>query len=266
MKRIRIEIKQIKKHFPDTILKTSSKEGQKRQYILQNVNLTLYDDEILVILGRNGCGKSVLFKIINALIPPDEGRIIIDGEDIHQLQGKELIQARKKIGFVFQKSGLFDSMTVGENVGFSLNRFSKKTRSEIDSLVRQKLAHVGLSGVEKKMPAELSGGMQKRAGLARAIIQNPEIILYDDPTAGLDPILSDAIGDLILKLKDDLCVSSMVITHDLDLVEKLADRVCLLYKGEIHGPFPWSDFQNSDNPVIKQYLSGSLSGPINLLE
>lgn len=234
--------------------------------VLRDVNLDLRDGEVLVLLGRNGCGKSVLFKVIDALLQPDRGTVRVDGENILNKKGPDLDRLRMKFGFVFQKSGLFDSLTVGENVAFGLNRYTNKSQREIEEIVATKLSQVGMKGAETKFPAELSGGMQKRVGLARAIALNPEIVLYDDPTAGLDPILTDAIGSLILKMKGEFGITSLVITHDLKLMDKIADRVCLLYRGEILGLAPLREFRESEDPVIRQYLEGSLDGPIDLLE
>jgi phospholipid/cholesterol/gamma-HCH transport system ATP-binding protein len=249
----RIEVRSVRKSFGD-------------QVVLDGCDLKLEDGEIVVLLGRNGCGKSVLFKIIDSLLHPDSGNVLVDGESITEANGSRLDEIRRKIGYVFQKSGLFDSMSVGENVSFMLRRFKMMPEDQIQSRVEEKLTQVGLPDAASKMPAELSGGMQKRAGLARAIIQDPEIILYDDPTAGLDPVLTDAIAALILDLRERLEVSSLVITHDLNLVEKIGDRIYLMYQGKIRGGLSWPELKQSSDPVIQQYLKGDLEGPISLIE
>ena len=199
---VKIELQEIKKYF-----------GEKP--VLRNMNLSINQGETHVVIGRSGCGKSVMLKHIVGLYKPDSGRVFVDGEDITDLPEHELYRVRKKFGFLFQGSALLDSLTVGENVGLGLTELSKYPSSEIKRIVAEKLAMVGMTGIEDYMPADLSGGMKKRVGLARAIAMEPEIIIYDEPTTGLDPIMADSINELIIHLKDQLNITSIVVTHDM---------------------------------------------------
>ena len=217
----------------------------------------------MVIIGRSGCGKSVLLKHIVGILKPDRGEIFVNGENIVNLDRKRLSELRMKIGVLFQEGALFDSLTVGENVGFLLLEHSKKSRREIfEKYVREKLAMVGLRGVEDLRPAELSGGMKKRVGLARAICANPELILYDEPTTGVDPIMAAVINDLIRKLHNQLKVTSVAVTHDIKSAYKIADRIAMLYQGKIIEVGTPREIKNSSNPVIQQFIKGEKEGPI----
>ena len=203
--------------------------------VLRGINLKIEPGETTVIIGKSGEGKSVLLKHILKLLSPDSGEVIIEGQQINDLNLKQLYELRKKFGFLFQGAALFDSMTVEENVGLALvenkNGFSEK---EIEEIVKEKLFLVGLPGVEKLKPAELSGGMKKRVGLARALVTNPDYILYDEPTTGLDPIMSDSIDNLIKELSEKLNVTSVVVTHDMYSVKNVADVVAMMHEGKIH--------------------------------
>ena len=235
--------------------------------VLEGLNLKIKRGETLVIIGRSGIGKSVLLKHIAGLMKPDKGEVIIDGVDITQLNEKELTEVQKKIGMVFQGAALFDSLTVEENVGFFLFRYKLKELGydKIRKIVREKLRLVGLSGVENMLPSELSGGMKKRVGLARAIANDPEIILYDEPTTGLDPILADAINNLIVKTQKALNVTSVVVTHDMVSAYKVADRIAMINNGKIIFEGRPDEVKNSDNPYLQQFIEGRSEGPIKVI-
>lgn len=201
-----------------------------RQQVLRDVNLTIPRGQTLVLLGESGCGKTVLMKTVIGLIRPTSGRVVFDGRDITTLSQRELTQLRTRFGFVFQQAALFDSMTIADNVSFPLRQHTLQSRPEMRRKVLQLLAEVGLpDGVAAKKPAELSGGMRKRVGLARALAMNPEIMLYDEPTTGLDPIMSDVINELILRVRRQHPVTSIVVTHDMHSARKVADRLVMLY-------------------------------------
>src|SRR3989338_1667905 len=230
--------------------------------VLDNLNLIINSGEVIVIIGRSGCGKSVLLKHIIGLIRPDMGQIIIDGNDVTRLEEYEMDKIRLSFGMLFQGAALFDSMTVGENVGFKLREHTNIAGSEIQKKVADALELVGLKGIENLMPSELSGGMKKRVGLARAICNNPKIILYDEPTTGLDPIMADAINDLIADLNNKLNVTSIVVTHDMVSAFKIADRIAMLYKGKIRTIGTPNEIKNTKDPIVKQFITGAAKGPI----
>ncbi len=230
--------------------------------VLKGLDLTIKDGETLVIIGRSGCGKSILLKHIMAIMEPDEGRILIDGTDILSLNSREQEQFRLRLGMLFQGSALFDSLTVEQNVGFSLCEHTRLSRSVVMEKVTEKLRLVGLPGIEDLMPSELSGGMKKRVGLARAICNEPKIILYDEPTTGLDPINADVINDLILRMQEHLKVTSIVVTHDMTSAYKVGNRIAMLYGGKIIGSGTPQDIQNTSDPIIRQFITGSARGPI----
>jgi phospholipid/cholesterol/gamma-HCH transport system ATP-binding protein len=230
--------------------------------VLQGVNLEIGEGETMVIIGQSGSGKSVLLKHIIGMLKPDRGRVFIDDVDITGLREDALQPVLRKFGMLFQGAALFDSLTVGENVAFGLRRYTKNTKKEIEAIVLESLEKVGLRGVEGLMPHELSGGMKKRVGLARAIAYKPQIILYDEPSTGIDPIRADSINDLINQMKRDLCVTSVVITHDMVSCYKVADRIAMLYNGviiEIGSP---AEIQATANPIVQQFISGRAGGPI----
>jgi phospholipid/cholesterol/gamma-HCH transport system ATP-binding protein len=230
--------------------------------VLDNLNLTITTGETKVIIGRSGCGKSVLLKHIIGLLKPEAGQVIIDGEDITKMNEKELSRIRLKFGMLFQGAALFDSLNVGENVGFTLREHSDFSETEIHKRVKESLALVGLKEIEELMPAELSGGMRKRVGLARAICSRPQIVLYDEPTTGVDPIMGDVINDLIIQLHDKLNVTSIAVTHDMTSAYKIADRMAMMYKGKIISAGSPNEIKNTQNPVVRQFISGAASGPI----
>ena len=220
--------------------------------VLSGVNLLINKGETTVIIGRSGCGKSVLIKHIVGLLQPDSGWVKVDGQIVSELNTNELYELRKMFGFLFQGAALFDSLTVEENVGLSLveskNNYSK---TEIEKVVKEKLELVGLKDIYKLKPAELSGGMKKRVGLARALVTNPDYILYDEPTTGLDPIMSDSIDILIKELSQKIKVTSVVVTHDLYSVKNVADKVALMHDGKIQFEgTPAELFNSEDNDVI----------------
>jgi phospholipid/cholesterol/gamma-HCH transport system ATP-binding protein len=230
--------------------------------VLQGVNLEVGVGETTVIIGQSGSGKSVLLKHIIGMLRPDSGQIFVDGVEITGLRPRELQGTLRKFGMLFQGAALFDSLTVGENVAFGLKRYTRHSRKEIEAIVSESLAEVGLRGVEDLMPHELSGGMKKRVGLARAIAYKPEIILYDEPSTGIDPIRADSINDLINQLKRDLGVTSVVITHDMVSCYKVADRIAMLYDGVIIETGTPAEIQASSNPIVRQFISGRAGGPI----
>jgi phospholipid/cholesterol/gamma-HCH transport system ATP-binding protein len=230
--------------------------------VLRGVNLTIEQGESMTVIGGSGSGKSVLIKHVIGLLHPDKGRVIVDGQLMNDLDEFGLNELRKKFGMLFQMAALFDSLTVWENVGFSLKQHTKHSDKEIREIATQKLALVGLKDVEDKMPSELSGGMKKRVGLARAIAMDPAIILYDEPTTGLDPIAADAINDLIIDLRKKLGVTSVSITHDMHSAYKISDRIAMLYKGEILETGTPDQIRNSANPIVHQFITGSAVGPI----
>ena len=229
---------------------------------MSGVNLTIKDGETLVIIGRSGCGKSVLLKHIMALMECDSGTIFINGKDMFSLSSQEQDEIRLKIGMVFQGAALFDSLDVADNVGFSLIEHTKMLPGDIAVKVREKLKLVGLGGVEDVMPSDLSGGMKKRVSLARAICNDPKIVLYDEPTTGLDPINSDVINDLILRMQEKLKVTSIVVTHDMISAYKVGNRIAMLYEGKIIGVGTPDEIRNTKDPVIQQFITGSAKGPI----
>ncbi len=230
--------------------------------VLQGLNLSIPRGETLVIIGRSGCGKSVLLKLILGLITPDSGQVKVDGKDISLLPEEEMTQLRTRIGMLFQGGALFDSMSVGDNVGFSLIEHSDMAPPKIRQIVREKLRMVGLAGIEYLDPSQLSGGMKKRVALARAICQNPEIMFYDEPTTGLDPIMAEAINELIVHLNNTLKVTSIVVTHDMHSAYKVGNRIAMLFEGKIIGVGTPDEIRNSKNPIIQQFIHGSPRGPI----
>ncbi len=223
--------------------------------VLRGVNLEIKEGESLAIIGRSGCGKSVLLKHIVGLLLPDEGYIKFDGKIISNLDRKELYEIRRKFGFLFQGAALFDSMTVEENVGIALvENDSGFSKDEIKKIVEEKLELVGLPGTQNLKPSELSGGMKKRVGLARALVSNPEYILYDEPTTGLDPIMSDSIDDLIKDLNQKLNVTSIIVTHDMFSVKNTADRIAMMHEGRIYFTGTSAEVLESSDPVIKKFI------------
>jgi len=235
-----------------------------KNHILSGVNLEVARGESIVVIGGSGSGKSVMLKHIIGLLKPDEGKVIIDSTDLSGLNEDGLNEFRKKYGMLFQSAALFDSMRVWENVGFALSRHTHMTDHDIKEVAVQKLKMVGLINVENVMPSELSGGMRKRVGLARAIAMEPEIMLYDEPTTGLDPIMADAINELIIEMNNKLNVTSVTITHDMKSAYKIADTIAMLYNGVIIARGTPEEIENSQDPYVKQFVKGSAVGPIVL--
>lgn len=232
------------------------------QKVLDDVSLTIPKGQTTVILGPSGTGKSVFIKLLVGLLKPDAGRILIDGVDITAMKERELYEVRKKFGMLFQDGALFDSMTVADNIAFPLQRHTRKKDSEIRKIVGEKLAQVGLPGVEHKYPGELSGGMRKRVGIARALALEPEFVLFDEPNSGLDPVMSDAIDKLILRMQRELGLTFVVISHDLDGTFQIADRIAMLYKAKVVAEGDASVVRQADDPILKQFFTRSSDGPI----
>jgi phospholipid/cholesterol/gamma-HCH transport system ATP-binding protein len=230
--------------------------------VLRGVDLEIARGETMVVIGQSGSGKSVLLKHIIGLLSPDRGRVFVDDQEITCLDENARLAATRKCGYLFQAAALFDSMTVAENIAFGLTRYARLDRAEVRRVVAECLERVGLRGIEDLMPAELSGGMTTRVGLARAIAYRPEIMLYDEPSAGIDPIRADSINDLINQLKRDMGVTSVVITHDMKSAFKVADRVALLYGGRIVEEGTPAALAASANPVVQQFINGRAAGPI----
>jgi phospholipid/cholesterol/gamma-HCH transport system ATP-binding protein len=230
--------------------------------VLRGVDLEVETGETMVVIGQSGSGKSVLLKHLIGILKPDKGEIYIDGLEITRLGEERLQRITRKFGMLFQAAALFDSLTVGENVSFGLERYTDHSPAEIRRIVAESLNKVGLNDIEGLMPFELSGGMRKRVGLARAIAYGPEIILYDEPSTGIDPIRADSINDLINDLKRDLHVTSVVITHDMVSSYKVADRIAMLYEGRIIEIGTPAEIQASANPIIQQFIHGQARGPI----
>lgn len=225
--------------------------------VLDNINLEIATGETMVIIGPSGSGKSTLLRLIVGLVRPTRGEIWIDGQEISQLKETELNQIRLRMGMVFQYSALFDSMSVGENVAFGLRQHTQMTEAEIAKVVSRKLRMVGLFGKENVMPNELSGGMKKRVSLARAIAVNPQIVLYDEPTAGLDPIMSGKIDRLITSTRRIMGVTSVVVTHHMSSAFNIADRIAMIYGGQIIELGSVEQFRQSENPIVQQFIHGT---------
>ncbi|MCX5703783.1 MAG: ABC transporter ATP-binding protein [Candidatus Omnitrophica bacterium] len=230
--------------------------------VLDKTNLKINTGSTCVIIGRSGCGKSVLLKHIVGILRPDSGRVFVDGKEVGKLRDKDLTALRMKIGMFFQGGALFDSLTVAENVGFGLIEHSQISRKELLERVEESLCLVGLCGIGNLAPSELSGGMKKRVALARSICMKPEIILYDEPTTGVDPITADSINELIKTLHDKLKVTSIVVTHDMKSAYKVADRIAMLYQGKIIEEGTPEEIQNTQHPVVHQFINGLAKGPI----
>ena len=234
-------------------------------HVLRGVHLEIQQGESMVVIGGSGSGKTVLIKCIIGLIRPDGGEIYVDGLEITSLNERRLNEVRKKFGMLFQGGALFDSMKVWENVGFGLRQQTRLGEEEIRRIATEKLRLLGLKDVEDLMPAELSGGMKKRVSLARAIALEPEMLLYDEPTTGIDPVVADAINELIIQMREKLNVTSIAITHDMKSAYKIGDRIAMLYQGKIIGVGTPDDIKNSPNPIVQQFIQGKSEGPIQLL-
>lgn len=230
--------------------------------VLREMSISVEKGETLVIVGGSGTGKSVTLKHIIGLLRPDRGHVLIDGHDITRMKDVELNQFRRRFGMSFQEGALFDSMSVFENIAFPLRRHTKMTEDEIRARVEECLEDVHLHGVETKRPSELSGGMRRRVGFARAISLKPEILLFDEPTTGLDPVISDVIAELIREMDRKLGTTTVTITHDMKVAFKIADRVAMLYEGHIIEQGTPAEFQASKNPIVRQFIEGRADGPL----
>ena len=238
-----IEVRNLTKHFGSNP-------------VLKDVSFRIERGESVVIIGRSGCGKSVLLKHLIGLLQPDAGQVLIEGEGIVGMGERELLRVRRKFGMLFQSAALFDSMTVAENVGFAFRRERALPNREIRQRVAEVLEMVDLPGTENKKPSELSGGMRKRVGLARAIIYRPAIVLYDEPTTGLDPIVSDSIDQLILRVRDRLSVTTVVVTHDMRSTRRLGQRILMLHNRQIYAAGTADEIFHSSDPIVRRFIEG----------
>ena len=226
------------------------------QPVLRGVDLRIESGEALVIIGRSGGGKSVLLKHLIGLIRPDGGEVLVEGENIGPLNERALLRVRSKFGMLFQNAALFDSMNVAENVGFALVQSRRWTDGQIALKVAEALEMVELAGIEEKKPSELSGGMRKRVGLARAIVYRPQIVLYDEPTTGLDPVVADTIDHLIIRISERLAVTSIAVTHDMRSASRIGRRIVMLHEGRIHASGTPDEIFNSADPVVRRFVKG----------
>jgi phospholipid/cholesterol/gamma-HCH transport system ATP-binding protein len=235
-------------------------------HVLRGLNLAVRPGESMVVIGGSGTGKSVLIKCIIGILNPDRGNIFVAGQDIGSLKEKDLYQLRKKFGMLFQAGALFDSMKVWENVGFGLLQHTTLSKKEVKKRAIEKLNLLGLHQIEDLMPSELSGGMRKRVSLARAIAMEPEILLYDEPTTGLDPIRADTINALIVEMRKKIKVTSITITHDMVSAYKVGDRIAMLYQGKIIEVGTPAEIKNSSSAIVQQFIQGKAEGPITQAE
>jgi phospholipid/cholesterol/gamma-HCH transport system ATP-binding protein len=247
-----IQLKGVKKSFGD-------------QVVLNGVNLEIPKGQITAIIGPSGEGKSVLLKHMIGLLRPDEGQVVVEGEEISRMGRSALNRVRGKFGMLFQNAALFDSLDVFENVAFPLREKTRLSEHEIIQRVREALLHVGLTAVEAKYPDQLSGGMKKRVGLARALLMDPRIILFDEPTTGLDPVICRAIHQMIKETHARFGYTAVVVSHEIPRIFDISDRVAVLYRGSIIAVGTPEEIQASEHPVVRQFISGSLEGPIQLI-
>jgi phospholipid/cholesterol/gamma-HCH transport system ATP-binding protein len=232
--------------------------------VLQNCTLEIKERAITCLIGLSGAGKSTILRLLNGLRMPDAGRVSVRGRDLRDLSQRDLVELRQKIGFSFQFAALFDSLTIGENVAMPLREHTRMSKKEIDTIVMRTLDSVGLANAYERMPSELSGGMLKRAGFARAIVTNPECVLYDEPTTGLDPIITHVLTDTIKRLRKQLDSTAVVVSHDLGSIYAMADYVAMLFEGAIIAYGTVDELKRSPNPIVQQFLQGSEVGPIPL--
>ena len=235
-------------------------------HVLRGIDLNVKHGESMVVIGGSGSGKSVLIKCIIGILKPEQGKIYVAGQEIVSLKEKGLYETRKKFGMLFQAGALFDSMKVWENVGFALLQHTNLSKEEVKKTAIEKLNLLGLYHIEDLMPSELSGGMRKRVGLARAIAIEPEILLYDEPTTGLDPIRADSINELIVEMREKIKVTSITITHDMVSAYKIGDRIAMLYQGKITEAGTPDEIKNSTNAIVQQFIQGKAEGPITRAE
>ncbi len=233
--------------------------------VLKGIDIDIQDGETFVIIGQSGSGKSVFLKLLIGLLKPDRGKIFIQGKDITEMNNRQLNKLRTEFGMVFQYAALFDSLNVFENVAFSLMEHTDLDDENIRQRVQECLKLVGLEGIEEKMPAELSGGMKKRVAIARAIALNPKIILYDEPTAGLDPVVASSINKLIKELKHKTRTTSVVVTHDMKSAYEVGDRIAMLYQGKLIEIGTPQEIQSTSNSVVRQFINGESEGPITAI-
>jgi phospholipid/cholesterol/gamma-HCH transport system ATP-binding protein len=246
-----IEIRDLHKSFAD-------------KKVLQGVDLDIETGQTTTVIGGSGSGKSVLFKHIIGLMKPDAGTILVDGEDITKMKESDLYGMVAKFGLVFQSGALFDSMSVGKNVAFGIHNKKDMTAADLDAVIEHSLNQVGLSDVTHLLPAELSGGMKKRVAIARVIAKKPQIIMFDEPTTGLDPIMADIINDLIIKVTDNKGITSIVITHDMTSAYKISDKIAVLYEGRIIETGSPDEIRKTNNAVVRQFIEGKAEGPIKI--
>lgn len=230
--------------------------------VMQNLSLDIVEGAITCIIGLSGAGKSTILRLLNGLKKPDSGRVFVKGRDITDMPERELVDLRRTIGFSFQFAALFDSLSIGDNIALPLREHTKMHEPEIAKIVAATLDSVGLAHVEERFPAELSGGMVKRAGFARAVVTNPEVVLYDEPTTGLDPIITHVLTDLIVKLRERLNGTAVVVSHDLESIYMMADYIAMLFEGAIVAYGTVAEIRRSPNPIVQQFLQGSEVGPI----
>lgn len=230
--------------------------------VMQNLSLDIVEGAITCIIGLSGAGKSTILRLLNGLKRPDTGRVFVKERDITEMPERELIDLRRSIGFSFQFAALFDSLSIGDNIALPLREHTKMSEAEIATIVASTLDSVGLAHVEDRFPAELSGGMVKRAGFARAVVTNPEVVLYDEPTTGLDPIITHVLTDLIVKLRERLDGTAVVVSHDLESIYMMADYIAMLFEGAIVAYGTVEEIRRSPNPIVQQFLQGSEVGPI----
>jgi phospholipid/cholesterol/gamma-HCH transport system ATP-binding protein len=234
--------------------------------VLDGLSVNIAPAESLVIIGGSGTGKSVLLKHIIGLLKPDSGTVEVDGQAVEKLGNREITEFRRKFGMSFQEGALFDSMTVWQNVAFPLQRLKKMSHGEIDDRVEECLSMVRLEGVAEKLPSQLSGGMRRRVGFARSVAHEPEILLFDEPTTGLDPVTTALIDEVILDLSDRLKTTSVTITHDMESAFRIGDRIAMLYQGKIIAEAPPDEFQRLDDPRVQQFIHGKAEGPLSAEE
>ncbi len=248
-----IRIEHLKKSFGDRM-------------VLNDIHFEIYRGETMVVMGGSGCGKSTLLRHLIGAMKPDEGRVLFMGEDLNELDGDGLDQIRRKFGMLFQSSALFDSLTVGENIALPLKEHTKLDDKIINIIVRMKLELVGLRGFEDLLPSQLSGGMKKRVGLARAIVMDPEVVFYDEPTAGLDPVMTAVIDKLVTDLSKKLNITSVVVTHDMKSVFRIADRVAMLHQGRVLEIGTPDEIRGSKDAILRQFVAGEAEGPLQFIQ
>ncbi|MCK5579931.1 MAG: ABC transporter ATP-binding protein [Candidatus Omnitrophica bacterium] len=252
-RKIAISVKNLEKYF----------EGRK---VLDGVTLDIYQGETFVIMGGTGCGKSTLLRHMSGAIQPDSGQVVFYDKDLTKISEEEHEQIKRRFGMSFQSSALLDYLTVEENVALPLLEHTDLDPKIINIIVTMKLSLVGMQGYEHLMPSMLSGGMKKRVGLARAIAMDPEVVFYDEPTAGLDPVVCAVVDKLILDLSKKLLLTSVVVTHNMESVFRIADRVAMLHEGRVLEVGPPEQIKNSSNAIVQQFINGDLVGPINIME